>query len=273
LPIAAICNHRGEEPVISGTRGICNVFFAHCNLQCVYCQNHQISRNCSEKGSREITLSAAVCKIEELLDRGAHGVGFVSPSHCLEQMTAIMAALEARGRQPRYVYNSNGYDRVEAIALLAGRIGVFLPDFKYMDPELSRGLSDAPDYPEAAGAALKEMFRQKGAEIALSDDGTAVSGLIIRHLVLPGQVANSKEVLRFIAEELSTDIHLSLMSQYCPTPAVDGHPCLDRTLTAAEYDEVIEEFERLGFHRGWLQELSSSKEYRPDFDQEEPFGD
>lgn len=271
LPISSICCHKGEEPVLSGSHGICNVFFAHCNLQCIFCQNHQISSNRGDLRSVEMSVGEAVGQIESILNNGARGVGFVSPSHCLTQMNAIMSALHAQGLNPTYVYNTNGYDRVGAIRALEGVIDVYLPDMKYMDNELAREYSGVPEYVDVATKALVEMYRQKGADIKLDADGYITSGMIIRHLVLPGQVDNSIAVLRFIAEELSVDVHISLMSQYHPTSSVKNHPNLHRCLSTAEYDSVMDEFERLGFYRGWVQDLSSPSNYLPDFDKRHPF--
>ena len=140
-----------------------------------------------------------------------------------------------------------------------------------MDNRLAKAYSDTPDYVEVATATLREMFRQKGANILLDNDENVEFGMIIRHLVLPGQVENSKAALRFIAEELSPDVHVSLMAQYHPTPAVATHPRLGRLLHADEYDEVLEEFDRLGLHRGWIQQLDSPANYRPDFEFDHPF--
>ncbi|HWR83450.1 MAG TPA: radical SAM protein [Candidatus Deferrimicrobium sp.] len=269
--VASICAHRGEEPVISGTHGICNIFFTRCNMQCVYCQNYEISRTRGLVVEHLLSLEDLVARIEKHLDAGCKSVGFVSPSHVLPQVKAIMTALWARGRRPVFVYNTNAFDKTEAIRSLEGMIDVYLPDLKYMDRRLTREFSDTPDYPDVAAAAIKEMFRQKGAEIRLDDDGLITSGLIIRHLVLPGHIENSKAALRFIARQLSPDIHISLMSQFNPTPAVTDHPDLGRRLTSEEYDEVVEELERLGFHRGFLQELSSAEHYCPSFENEHPF--
>ncbi len=271
LPISSICCHMGEEPVLSGKHGICNIFFAHCNLQCIYCQNHQISSNRLSTSSVAVSLENAVRQIEEILDHGARGVGFVSPSHCLMQMRMIMQALSERGRHPAYVYNTNSYDLAETISSLETSIDVYLPDMKYMDNNLAHEYSDVADYVEVAGAAVREMYRQRGAEIELDDEGHITRGLIIRHLVLPGHVENSVAVLRFIADELSPDVHVSLMSQYHPTAAVQEHPILSRRLHPGEYEQVLDEFERLGFHRGWAQDVSSPSNYLPDFDKDHPF--
>ncbi len=268
--VSSVCAHRGEEPVISGTHGICNVFFAHCNLQCVYCQNYQISRNDSVRHALT-SGDQVVEEIEQVLGRGARGVGFVSPSHYVVAMLQIIDSLRKRGHRQSYVFNSNGYDREDVVRSLEGVIDVYLPDLKYMSEKLGREYSNAPDYPKTATAAIREMFHQKGANLLLDHDGVVESGMIIRHLVLPGQVENSKAVLRWIADELSPSVHVSLMSQYYPTPVVQDHPVLGRTLDAEEYDEVLGEFERLGFYRGWVQELGSPHSYRPDFDNQHPF--
>ncbi|MGB5105313.1 MAG: radical SAM protein [Candidatus Zixiibacteriota bacterium] len=269
--VASIFPHKGEEPVISGTNGICNVFFNRCNMQCVYCQNYEISRNRETVAQETQSLEVILNQILNALNDGVKLVGFVSPSHYIPQMKVIMAALNEIRPGLRFVFNNGGYDRVETIKQLEGAIAVYLPDLKYMDDSLARRYSQSPHYPEVAKAALKEMYRQKGSNLWLDDDGVAESGLIIRHLVLPGEVENSKNVLRFIADELSPAVHVSLMSQYWPTPAVRDHPKLGRKVTAEEYEEILAEHARLGFYRGWVQELDSPDHYRPQFSEERPF--
>jgi len=271
ISIGSICAHRGEEPVISGTHGICNIFFTRCNMQCIYCQNYDISRTTAPVRETEMSLTELVDHIETHLDSGCKSVGFVSPSHYLPQVFQIIKAVHDRGRKPVFIYNSNGYDTVEAIKALNRVIDVYLPDFKYSDEQLAREFSHAPHYPEIAADAIGEMYRQRGAEIELDKDGLIRRGLIIRHLVLPGHVENSKGALRYIAEHFSPDCYISLMSQYYPTPAVADHPALGRCLRSEEYDDVLEEFDRLGFHRGWVQQLSSADNYRPRFEREHPF--
>jgi len=173
--------------------------------------------------------------------------------------------------RPIFVMNTSAYDTVETLRRLEGRMDVYLPDLKYMDSALAARLSGAADYPPIAAAVLREMFRQKGGNIWLAEDGGIESGLIVRHLVLPGQVENSKACLRFIAEELSPSVHLSLLAQYRPTPAVASDPDLGRLLRAEEYQEVLDEMERLGFYRGWTQQLISAGNYNPDFQRPNPF--
>ncbi len=269
--VASICMHRGEEPPISGPHGICNVFFAGCNMRCRFCQNHQISR--MERGEpRAFTETPAV--VESVLSTvGRHeaSVGFVSPSHVLPAMRRILAGVRARRPGTVFVYNTNAYDRADSIAGLADEIDVYLPDFKYAHDRLAVELSAAPDYPRVALKAIREMVRQKGVELKLARDGRVVSGVIIRHLVLPGHVENSLDCLRRIAETCSNRVFVSLMSQYHPTPSVAHDPVLGRALRAEEYDAVVDELERLGFENGWVQGLSSSDHYLPDFEEEHPF--
>ncbi|HQO09081.1 MAG TPA: radical SAM protein [Clostridiales bacterium] len=270
--ISSICIHKGEEPPVSGPHGICNVFFAHCNLQCVYCQNYQISDNKFAADRYEMTLEAAVNKIIDILDKGIQVLGFVSPSHQIPQMLSIIEELHKRSYKPTIVYNSNGYDRVETLKELESIVDVYLPDFKYSDPVLSKELSDAPDYPEIAYKAIKEMYRQKGSLLITNDSGYAESGLIIRHLILPGEVENSLAVLKTIAEEISPKINISLMSQYWAPKKFDRE-ALNHKIKEADYLRVTEEMNRLGLDNGWVQEFDSHNNYRPDFNKIHPFED
>jgi len=273
FPVASISVHKGEEPPISGKNGICNIFCSHCNMQCIYCQNYQISDNRNPLPYKKNDLTNIIQKIENILEGGIRTVGFVSASHFIPQMRIIIDILKARKHNIIFVFNTNGYDKKETIQKLEGIMSVYLPDLKYMDDDLAIKYSNTPNYTQTATTSIKEMFRQKGIEIKFDDDGNIESGVIIRHLILPGEVENSKKVLRFIAKELSPSVHVSLMAQYYPTPKVKNHPHLGRKLKPGEYDEVLEEFERLGFHRGWTQDLGSSDRYRPDFLSEHPFRD
>jgi putative pyruvate formate lyase activating enzyme len=269
--IGSLCLHRGEEPALGGTKGICNLFFAHCNLQCTYCQNHQISRNRGTQIAERLELPVLIDRIAEILAGGVRHLGFVSPSHCIPQMKAIIAGVRARGLRPVTVMNTNAYDRPETLRSLAELIDVYLPDLKYQDGALAAGWSGAEDYPVVATAALREMHRQKGSYLFCDASGDAEAGLIVRHLVLPGQVADSKRCLQFIAEELSPSVHVSLLAQYAPPPDVAADPLLGRSVTAEEYAEVVAELHRLGFRHGWVQELTSPGNYVPDFRRAHPF--
>jgi putative pyruvate formate lyase activating enzyme len=271
LNIATVCLHRGEEPVISGANGICNIFFSGCNLHCLYCQNHEISQGQTITGGAAAVLDEVLDQIIEILSKGISAVGFVSPSHVVPQVRAIIRGLNSRGYKPITVYNTNGYDKVETIRSLSGMIDVYLPDYKYVTKGIALEYSDASDYPEIVLKALKEMYYQKGSTLSIDEDGRADNGLLIRHLVLPGHVEESKQVLLSIAEELSPGVHLSLMSQYHPVPQVSNHRDLKRTLYKEEYESVIETMLSLGFRNGYIQEMDSSMNYRPDFSKKNPF--
>jgi putative pyruvate formate lyase activating enzyme len=271
LNIASICIHRGEEPPISGPDGICNIFFAGCNLRCIYCQNHEISRQGGECRKSSAFLEHTLDQLEKILATGIKSVGFVSPSHMIPQMKAIIRGLNERGMHPVMVYNTNGYDKPEVIESLEGLIDVYLPDYKYITRSTADEYSDAADYPEVALKAIKKMYFQRGSILHLDEKGRAVSGMLIRHLVLPGHVEESKRVLRSIAEELSPGVHLSLMSQYHPISLVKSHPVLNRALYKSEYESVAETMENLGFRNGWVQDMDSYLNYKPDFRRENPF--
>ena len=272
LNIASICIHTGEEPAISGTDGICNIFFSGCNLHCIYCQNHEISRKDNFSPGKGMVLESILERVEEILATGINAVGFVSPSHVVPQVKAIIKGLNSRGLRPTTVYNTNSYDKAETIRSLSGLIDVYLPDYKYVTAELASEYSGAFDYPEIALKAIKEMYYQKGSTLRLDENGRAENGMLLRHLVLPGHVEESRSVLRLIAEELSPGVHLSLMSQYFPTYQVHNHPVLNRALYRTEYEAVVKEMEELGFRNGWVQEIESSRNYMPDFSMENPFG-
>ena len=269
--IASISVHLGEEPAISGKNGICNVFFAHCNLQCAYCQNHQISRRDCKLSGHKPALHEIVNTIKRILNGGVESLGFVSPTHMIPQMKAIIRALHKEDYFPYIVYNTSAYDSVEILKTLEEWVDIYLPDFKYTDPDLAKRYSDAGNYPEMAGWAIKEMYRQKGSTLRLNENGVAEWGLIVRQLVLPGAVENSKKVLRYLAGEISERITVSLMSQYYPVPQVSKIQALNRKLTRDEYDEVVKEMDGLGFTKGWVQDHESADFYRPDFDSENPF--
>lgn len=271
LNIASICVHRGEEPCISGNNGICNIFFAGCNLQCVYCQNHEISRKCSSAYKQDLHIDQVIDKVEKILSSGVSSVGFVSPSHVIPQVKCIIKGLHSRGLHPVTVYNTSGYDKPEILRDMAEKIDVYLVDYKYYSADLAYEYSDAKDYPETVMKAIKEMYYQKGSILSLGQNGLAESGLIIRHLVLPGHVDDSIKVLRSVAENISPGIHLSLMSQYNPISALRFHPVLNRSLFIDEYETVVNEMEKLGFRNAYVQDMDSNINYHPDFSKEHPF--
>lgn len=271
LNVASVCIHRGEEPVIGGKDGICNIFFAGCNLRCIYCQNHEISQPSILDGQFENDPGKVITQISGILARGITSVGFVSPSHMIPQMKQIISGLHSLGHKPVIVYNTNGYDKSETIRSLEGMVDVYLPDFKYVSSGPARTFSGASDYPVIALKALKEMYYQMGSTLWTDENGKAERGLLIRHLVLPGYVAESKKVLETIAEELSTGVNISLMSQYHPAHLAGEDKTLNRSLYAGEYGEVVKHMHNLGFRNGWIQDMDSFRNYLPDFSKEHPF--
>lgn len=271
LNIASVCVHRGEEPPISGDSGICNIFFRGCNLRCIYCQNHEISRPPGKLKPTGSSFEELTGEIGQILESGVRAVGFVSPSHVVPQVRAIIRRLREHGRNPVFVYNTGSYDKAGILRGMEGYIDVYLPDYKYVTPSVARQFSDSEDYPETALRAIKEMYYQKGSSLRVDDQGRAENGLLLRHLVLPGHSGESIKVLGKIAGEISAGIHISLMSQYYPNSNVQDHSPLDRPLYREEYETVVREMERLGFRNGWIQDMDSSRNYRPDFSKEHPF--
>jgi len=270
LRIASICDHHGEEPVISGSRGSGTIFVAGCNLRCLYCQNHQISQGALEAYPAYPSPALADAFLD-LQRRGCHNVNWVSPTHVTAQLAEALAEAIPRGFALPIVYNSNGFDSVSALELLAGMVDIYLPDLKYADPDVADRLSGAPGYPNAAIAAIREMYRQVGA-LQLDAEEIARRGVIVRHLVLPHNLSGTREILRRLAEEVSPEVTVSLMAQYYPTFRAATAPELARTITAAEYEEAIDAFADAGLENGWAQDLHDAPEhYRPDFRDDHPF--
>jgi len=268
--VSSVFLHRGEEPVLSGSIGVCNVFFAHCNLQCIYCQNHQISCNVFFKESWEKSVDEVVNLITPILHSGVRILGFVSPTHQVVQMVEIIDALHQKGYFPTIVYNTNCYESVETLKELENVVDVYLPDFKYVNNSLGFQYSGVSDYFDVAKLALKEMYRQKGTSLLLGDDDLVEFGLIIRHLVLPGYSAESIELLDYLASEFSPRLHISLMSQYYPPHELNLPKPINKVLSNEEYCSVLKAMEYLGF-RGWAQSMESNNYYRPNFNTSNPF--
>jgi putative pyruvate formate lyase activating enzyme len=269
LPIVStICAHHGEEPAISGRRGSGTIFFGNCNMRCVYCQNYQISQDWSKQKSNEMNfhkLAEGMLYLQNEL--GCHNINFVSPSHFVPQL--VRAVLEAvpLGLRVPLVYNSSGYDSVATLKELEGMIDIYMPDLRYSSNIWARKFSKAPDYVEHARAAIKEMFRQVG-ELMVDESGVAQQGLIVRHLVLPNNLAGSEESLRWLASEVSPRVAVSLMAQYYPAHRARQFSLLSRTINAAEYGAALKALYEAGLENGWVQEMRSAKNYLPDFDKE-----
>ena len=261
--------HFGEEPPISGTKGSGTIFFAGCNLRCVFCQNYQISQEFKHGHTRTLTVDELASEMLRLQDEGAHNINFVSPSHMIFQMADAIKAAKEKGLVLPVVYNTNGYDSVDALRQIRGLVDIYLPDIKYMDNALGKRFSAVRDYADIIPGVLKEMLGQVG-QLEMDEDGIAVRGLLVRHLVLPGQLDNSRRCLRFLAD-LSPDTFVSIMSQYSPQHKACNYPEINRTLTKAEYDEITDYALELGLENAFVQEIESQTRCLPDFAQESPF--
>jgi len=242
--------HLGEEPPISGTRGSGTIFFTGCNLRCIYCQNFPISQ--LGNGSEVTTPDLAKMMIS-LQSRGCHNINLVTPTHFVPQIMEALSFAWERGFDLPLVYNSSGYDSLEALRLLEGIIDIYLPDMRYSDNRVAKRLSSAEDYVQVNREAVREMFRQVG-NLVTDEEGIAKKGLIIRHLILPNDLAGSKKTFRFIAEEISDEIHVSLMSQYFPSFKASENVSIDRKITPEEYELTKESFFESGLTWGWRQE-------------------
>jgi putative pyruvate formate lyase activating enzyme len=270
--ISSYAAHFGEEPVLSGTSGAGNIFFGNCNLKCVYCQNYEISQNWKVENEKEISFERLAAIMIELQKKGCHNIGLVSPTHFSAQiLKSIYLAAEMGLRLP-VIYNTNGYDSVEMLKLYEGVVDIYLPDFKYGNDEYAKKYSKVENYFEMSGLAIKEMYRQIGADL-IYDGNILVKGLIIRHLVLPNDLAESERVFKYIAEELNPHIHLSVMSQYYPAFMSKRDILIDRTIRESEYDRVLRLLDKYNLNNGWTQEIESFEIYRPDFNgnREKPF--
>ena len=256
--LARAALHFDEEPVISGSRGAGTVFFSGCSLRCVFCQNYPISH---ENFGKKVSVERLREIYFELIDQGAQNIDLVNPTHFTR---AILESLKG-GLPVPVVWNSGGYDRVETIRQLDGKVQVYLPDLKYMNSRSSSRYSQASDYFEVASKAIREMLKQVG-PVVLDENGAIQSGVIVRHLILPGCAEESIAILDWIQENLP-GAWVSLMAQYLPFGEVEGVDSLNRRLTQEEYDRVCDHLMEIGLEDGFVQELSSSDEkYIPKFD-------
>lgn len=253
--------HYGEEPCISGTRGAGTIFFSGCNLRCVFCQNREISR---KSVGKTLSVSELRTLMQRLRDQGVHNIELVTPTH----FTRVIAeALEGLNLGIPVVWNSSGYESVETLRLLDGLVQVYMPDLKYLSAETAGRYSAAADYPEAATAAIDEMVRQRGA-YRLDGNGMLQSGVLIRHLILPGHISESMDVIDYVADTFPPGTVLfSLMSQYTPMPGLERFPELRRTVSAEENGNLIHYLQARRLQDGFWQEISSvGEESIPVFD-------
>lgn len=263
--VARAALHMWEEPCISGSEGSGAVFFSGCSLGCVFCQNRSISRG--ERGEK-ISAERLAQIMLELQDQKANNINLVTAGHFVPQIAAALALAKEQGLRIPVVYNSSGYEKAETLGMLSGLVDAYLPDFKYMDPELAAAYSRAPDYVETAKAALREMVSQTGLPM-FDERGMITRGVIVRHLLLPGHVADSRRVVEYLFKTYGNRIYISLMNQYTPMPAVAADPLLSRKVTKREYDRLVDYALSLGVEQGFIQEGETAKEsFIPEFDGE-----
>ena len=265
--VSSYCDHHGEEPVLSGRRGSGTIFFQNCNLKCVYCQNYQISQetdiNFNEMGPE--ALARVMLHLQN--DLHCHNINLVSPSHFVPQIVEAIYYAVPLGLKIPLVYNTNAYDALATLKLLRGIIDIYLPDIKYASDIWAIKFSQAKSYVAISRAAIIEMYDQVG-DLVVDPSGIALRGLIVRHLILPHDIAGSEDSLTWLAENVSRNVTVSIMSQYHPCHLAFQQPLLARHITPEEYKEVIGIVDRLGLENGWLQSMDSAQDYLPDFNRE-----
>jgi putative pyruvate formate lyase activating enzyme len=247
LVVSSAFPHFGEEPPLVGYHGSGTIFLTHCNLRCVFCQNYDISH--LGRGER-VTPSEMAKAMFKLQKMGCHNINFVTPTHYAPQIVASLPEAIEMGLSLPIVYNCSGYESIEVIRLLDGVIDIYMPDAKYMDEKFSKQFSNAPDYPEVLKKVLKEMHRQVG-DLKTNSKGIAERGLLIRHLVMPGRVASSEAVLKFIGEEISPHSYVNVMDQYRPEYQAYEYSEISRRITHKEYLEAIQMAKRFHLYRGF----------------------
>ena len=248
--------HMWEEPCISGTKGSGAVFFSGCTLRCVFCQNYEIAEGIC---GREITLERLGQIFLELQEQGAANINLVTATHFLPAVIPALQSAREQGLQIPVIYNTGGYERPETVKMLDGLVDVWLPDFKYLDPELAAMYSHAKDYPQKAAGALAAMVEQTGPCI-FDEDGYIQKGVIVRHLILPGHTRDSRRILGYLHETYGNKIYISVMNQYTPLSQVAGLSPLNRKVTKREYQRVLDEALKLGIEQGFFQEGETAEE-------------
>ena len=256
LRVARAALHFWEEPCISGEEGSGAVFFTGCNLRCVFCQNFQIAR--AEQG-KEITVERLSEIFLELQEQKANNINLVTATHYVPQVVEALKMAKEKGLHIPVVYNCGGYETVETLKLLEGLVDIYLPDFKYVNHDRAKRYSRAEDYPEAAKKALAEMVRQQP-EAEFDERGIMKKGVIVRHLMLPGGIKDSKAVVKYLYETYGNQIFISLMNQYTPLPHVADYPEIDRKLKKFEYDRLVDYAISLGVENGFIQEGETAEE-------------
>jgi len=266
LYVARAALHMWEEPCISGTGGSGTVFFAGCNLRCVYCQNHGIARG---EAGKKVTTGRLAEIFLELQEQGAANINLVTPTHYVPQIVSAIKQAKENGLWLPVVYNCGGYEKVETLRLLEGLVDIYLPDYKYMRKESGQRYSHVQDYPEVAKKAVAEMVRQTGAPFLDAETGLMKRGVIVRHMVLPGHVKEAGEVIYFLHKHFGESIYISIMSQYTPLGIVKEFPEINRKVTKREYEAVLTAAVECGVENGFFQEGEAAEEsFIPEFDGE-----
>lgn len=257
--------HFWEEPCISGSSGSGAVFFTGCTLQCIFCQNHDIAIG---RNGRSLSIQRLAQIYLELQEKGASNINLVTAGHFLPQICLSLSEARSRGLSIPVVYNSSGYEEISSLKFLEGLVNIYLPDLKYHSSELSARYSHAPDYFQKASAAIAEMLRQTGPPVFDPDTGLMRSGVIVRHLLLPGETGDSKRVLRYLHNAFGNDIYVSIMNQYTPVRDSQLLPeILRRRITVEEYQKVLDFANKIGIEQGYIQEGDTAKEsFIPAFD-------
>ena len=255
VKIALYSTHNFEEPCISGKKGSGTVFFSNCNLNCVFCQNYEISQ---EGKGIEITINRLAEIFLEQQEKDVENINLVTPTSYVPQIIEAIKLARKQGLKLPIVYNTNGYEKVETLKMLEGYIDIYLPDFKYSDNKLAKRLSKVDNYFEITTEALKEMYRQTGKAI-FDDRGIMKKGMIIRHLVLPNHILNSRRVLKWINDNMN-DVYVSIMAQYFPTYKAKEINEINRKLTKEEYNQIENYLYRLNLENGYIQELGEHEE-------------
>ncbi|MCP4631577.1 MAG: radical SAM protein [candidate division Zixibacteria bacterium] len=241
--------HFGEEPPISGHNGSGTIFFANCNLSCMYCQNYPISQYGEGREVPPDLLADLMLKMQK---KNAHNVNFVTPSHVVPQIIESFFIAKSKGLNIPIVYNSSGFDSVETLKYLEGIVDIYMPDMRYSDGTISEKLSGVPDYPEINRLAIAEMHRQVG-DLTMDKEGIAIRGLLIRHLVLPNDYSGSEKIFNFIAEKISKNSYISLMSQYFPAYKSVDDIIMKNRITKKEFKKSVDAFYKAGLNNGYIQ--------------------
>ena len=266
LKVARAALHFWEEPCISGDAGSGAVFFSGCPLHCVFCQNENIAKGTVGK---EISLERLVDIFLELQEKRANNINLVTPGHFVPQIVKALDQARREGLTLPVVYNTSSYETVDTIKMLEGYVDIYLPDFKYMSPVLSKKYSHAPDYAEVAKAAIAEMVRQTGKAVFVNgdEDNLILKGTIVRHLMLPGCMEDSMQILKYLHETYGDTIYISIMNQFTPLSNLEKYPELNRRITDEEYETLVDYAIEIGIENGFIQEGDTAEEsFIPAFD-------